>query len=349
MCGADESEQENVTVDSLLGKNNVWFQDELQDGYDGARAASSPYSPKTNLFSSCEDPLALLEALELGAADGIMTSEAAIAPTPAGEERRCILRWDGAKSCAMFEQHDGGRESFVLRATFCRGVFYISENEAPTKPLSEEEEIAVAIAAVQMGNGRPFRIYSRGCRACKRFGCYEQASPIRGSQMKAPAEKGWAWSLLESAWDGRGIGWEPREQLAEIAHSKELMHPASSTQAHVMAVELPLSNSRDNRGPTAVTWCPRNPRQTDANDALILENRLPTWNKKSRTMVLDFSGRVKKASAKNFQLCVKGKQDKSSVVLQYGKVEDERYILDFKGPLSAIQALGIALTVKGWA
>jgi len=161
--------------------------------------------------------------------------------------------------------------------------------------------------------------------------------------MKAPTEKGWAWSLLESALDARGIGWEPREQLAEVTHSKELMHPASSTQAHVMTVELPLSDSRD------VTWCPRNPRQADANDALILENRLPTWNKKSRTMVLDFNGRVKKASAKNFQLCARGKRDKSSVILQYGKLEDERYILDFKRPLSAIQALGIALTVKGWA
>jgi len=40
--------------------------------------------------------------------------------------------------------------------------------------------------------------------------------------MKAPTEKGWAWSLLESALDARGIGWEPREQLAEVQISDPL-------------------------------------------------------------------------------------------------------------------------------
>jgi len=44
---------------------------------------------------------------------------------------------------------------------------------------------------------------------------------------------------------------------------------------------------------------------------------------------LDFNGRVKKASVKNFQMYIKDDPNEE-IVLQFGKISDDKYILDFK-------------------
>ena len=67
---------------------------------------------------------------------------------------------------------------------------------------------------------------------------------------------------------------------------------------------------------------------------------------------LDFKGRVKVPSVKNFQMTLwdpsdpdQSKQDSSrDIVLQFGKMRDEIYSLDFAWPLNAQMALAIALT-----
>jgi len=53
---------------------------------------------------------------------------------------------------------------------------------------------------------------------------------------------------------------------------------------------------------------------------------------------LDFNGRVTQESAKNFQIEYQNRQ-----VLQFGRIENGAYTLDFREPFSAIQAFAIAL------
>jgi len=53
---------------------------------------------------------------------------------------------------------------------------------------------------------------------------------------------------------------------------------------------------------------------------------------------LDFGGRVTQESAKNFQIEHQGKQ-----VMQFGRIDDNAYTLDFQYPFSALQALAVAL------
>lgn len=53
---------------------------------------------------------------------------------------------------------------------------------------------------------------------------------------------------------------------------------------------------------------------------------------------LDFNGRVTQESAKNFQIEYQSKQ-----VLQFGRIENGAYTLDFREPFSAVQAFAIAL------
>ena len=55
---------------------------------------------------------------------------------------------------------------------------------------------------------------------------------------------------------------------------------------------------------------------------------------------LNFRGRVTVPSVKNFQLVG---EDASEVLCQFGKVGDDRFHLDYKEPLNAVQAFALAL------
>jgi hypothetical protein len=77
---------------------------------------------------------------------------------------------------------------------------------------------------------------------------------------------------------------------------------------------------------------------------VCLVNKSPHWNEALRCWCLNFRGRVKLASVKNFQL-VKDGDEEAKVSMQFGKFDKELFILDFNPmTLSAIQAFAIALT-----
>ncbi|UYV71480.1 TULP4 [Cordylochernes scorpioides] len=70
----------------------------------------------------------------------------------------------------------------------------------------------------------------------------------------------------------------------------------------------------------------------------ILHNKAPLWNEVSQVYQLDFGGRVTQESAKNFQIEYHGRQ-----VLQFGRIHDNAYTLDFEYPFSPLQAFAVAL------
>lgn len=79
----------------------------------------------------------------------------------------------------------------------------------------------------------------------------------------------------------------------------------------------------------------------------ILESRLPKWNGRTKTYELQFHGRAKLASARNFQLVHRGGQRERPVLL-YGKLDDDVFALDFAHPLSILQSFAIVLTTWKW-
>ncbi|KAL2476435.1 Tubby-like F-box protein 7 [Abeliophyllum distichum] len=97
-------------------------------------------------------------------------------------------------------------------------------------------------------------------------------------------------------------------------------------------------------------------RSPDSSDTCytILKNKAPRWHEHLECWCLNFHGRVTIASVKNFQLVATtdqsrpgGKGDEETVLLQFGKVGNDTFTMDYRQPLSAFQAFAICLTSFG--
>ncbi|XP_058634506.1 tubby-related protein 1-like isoform X1 [Onychostoma macrolepis] len=73
-----------------------------------------------------------------------------------------------------------------------------------------------------------------------------------------------------------------------------------------------------------------------------LRNKTPVWNEDTASHVLNFNGRVTQASIKNFQIV--HNKDQDYIVMQFGRVADDAFTLDYRYPLCAVQAFAIALS-----
>ncbi|KAH0852553.1 hypothetical protein HID58_093936 [Brassica napus] len=92
----------------------------------------------------------------------------------------------------------------------------------------------------------------------------------------------------------------------------------------------------------------------DGSGLTILKNKAPRWHEHLQCWCLNFHGRVTVASVKNFQLVAtvdqsqpSGKGDEETVLLQFGKVGDDTFTMDYRQPLSAFQAFAICLASFG--
>jgi len=80
----------------------------------------------------------------------------------------------------------------------------------------------------------------------------------------------------------------------------------------------------------------------DHRDILVLHNKSPQWNEETQSYVLNFSGRVTLASVKNFQIV--HDNDLDYIIMQFGRVSEDSFTMDFMYPMCPIQAFAIALT-----
>ncbi|XP_071452538.1 protein king tubby isoform X2 [Hetaerina americana] len=78
-------------------------------------------------------------------------------------------------------------------------------------------------------------------------------------------------------------------------------------------------------------------------DKLIeLHNKTPVWNDESQSYVLNFHGRVTQASVKNFQIV--HESDEEYIVMQFGRVAEDVFTMDYRYPMCALQAFAVALS-----
>jgi hypothetical protein len=78
------------------------------------------------------------------------------------------------------------------------------------------------------------------------------------------------------------------------------------------------------------------------HNLMTLMNKPPTWNAQVGAYVLNFHGRVTRASVKNFQLV--NVEEPNRIILQFGRIEGEVFTMDVRYPMSIRQAFAICLS-----
>jgi len=81
----------------------------------------------------------------------------------------------------------------------------------------------------------------------------------------------------------------------------------------------------------------------------FFKNKTPTFSIYQEALVLNFHGRVKNPSSKNFQIIdgdVYEFRDGThcNIFLQFGKVKEDEFIADFQYPFCPLQAFAICLS-----
>ncbi|XP_012922788.2 tubby-related protein 3 isoform X1 [Heterocephalus glaber] len=134
-----------------------------------------------------------------------------------------------------------------------------------------------------------------------------------------------------------------RQELAAICYETNVLGFKGPRR---MSVIIPGMNMNHERIP----FQPRNDHesllskwQSKAMENLIeLHNKAPVWNDDTQSYVLNFHGRVTQASVKNFQIV--HDNDSDYIVMQFGRVADDVFTLDYNYPLCALQAFAIGLS-----
>ncbi|XP_036775959.2 tubby-related protein 1 isoform X5 [Manis pentadactyla] len=134
-----------------------------------------------------------------------------------------------------------------------------------------------------------------------------------------------------------------RQELAAVIYETNVLGFRGPRR---MTVVIPGMNEDNERVPIR----PRNASdgllvrwQNKTLESLIeLHNKPPVWNDDSGSYTLNFQGRVTQASVKNFQIV--HADDPDYIVLQFGRVAEDAFTLDYRYPLCALQAFAIALS-----
>uniref|UniRef100_A0A673C457 Si:dkey-220f10.4 n=1 Tax=Sphaeramia orbicularis TaxID=375764 RepID=A0A673C457_9TELE len=99
-----------------------------------------------------------------------------------------------------------------------------------------------------------------------------------------------------------------------------------------------------------VSICPKNELETlltrhangNTDKLVTLVNKSPSWNEQTQSYVLNFHGRVTQASVKNFQIIHPDNDD--YIVMQFGRVAEDVFSMDYTFPMCALQAFAITLS-----
>ncbi|XP_030005236.1 tubby-related protein 3 isoform X2 [Sphaeramia orbicularis] len=160
--------------------------------------------------------------------------------------------------------------------------------------------------------GTKFTVYDNGTNPCKNPG-----------------------TLLEES--------NTRQELAAICYETNVLGFKGPRK---MTVIIPGMNMNFERVPVR----PQNEQesllsrwQNHTLDSLIeLHNKAPVWNDDTQSYVLNFHGRVTQASVKNFQIV--HDNDPDYIVMQFGRVAEDIFTLDYNYPMCALQAFAIGLS-----
>ncbi|KAM3344145.1 tubby-like F-box protein 10 [Capsicum galapagoense] len=131
------------------------------------------------------------------------------------------------------------------------------------------------------------------------------------------------------------------DSFRSISFSKSLDHSTDFSSSRFSDIVRASSNAEDD----------------SKVKPLVLKNKSPRWHEQLQCWCLNFRGRVTVASVKNFQLIAfnqpaagglttsrSSQLDHDKVILQFGKIGKDVFTMDYRYPLSAVQAFAICLS-----
>ncbi|TRZ02803.1 hypothetical protein DNTS_017687 [Danionella cerebrum] len=134
-----------------------------------------------------------------------------------------------------------------------------------------------------------------------------------------------------------------RQELAAICYEKNVLGFKGPRK---MTVIIPGMHENDER----VIIRPKSELESlltryengNKENLVTLANKSPSWNEQTQSYVLNFHGRVTQASVKNFQIVHPDNVD--YIVMQFGRVAEDVFSMDYSFPLCALQAFAITLS-----
>ncbi|XP_074476534.1 uncharacterized protein LOC141758781 [Sebastes fasciatus] len=134
-----------------------------------------------------------------------------------------------------------------------------------------------------------------------------------------------------------------RQELAAICYETNVLGFKGPRK---MTVVIPGMMENDER----VSIRPKNELETllvrhvnsNTDKLVTLVNKSPSWNEQTQSYVLNFHGRVTQASVKNFQIIHPDNED--YIVMQFGRVAEDVFSMDYSFPMCALQAFAITLS-----
>ncbi|XP_060118925.1 tubby protein homolog isoform X1 [Heteronotia binoei] len=134
-----------------------------------------------------------------------------------------------------------------------------------------------------------------------------------------------------------------RQELAAICYETNVLGFKGPRKMSVIIPGMSMDHER-------VSIRPRNEHETllarwqnkNTESVIELHNKTPVWNDDTQSYVLNFHGRVTQASVKNFQII--HDNDPDYIVMQFGRVAEDIFTMDYNYPMCALQAFAIALS-----
>ncbi|XP_063813300.1 tubby-related protein 1 [Pseudophryne corroboree] len=134
-----------------------------------------------------------------------------------------------------------------------------------------------------------------------------------------------------------------RQELAAIVYETNVLGFKGPRKMTVLipgmdedCERVPIRPRNDNDG-LLQRWQNKN-----MENVIELHNKSPVWNDETQSYVLNFHGRVTHPSIKNFQIV--HSDDLDYIIMQFGRIADDAFTMDYKYPMCAVQAFAIALS-----
>ena len=142
-----------------------------------------------------------------------------------------------------------------------------------------------------------------------------------------------------------GSNSQVRQELATVLYKQNVLGSRGPRKMKVIVPNVDENGNRVVLRPTKEedTMLERYKAAKRDDNVQVLKNKQPKWNDQVGAYVLNFNGRVTRASVKNFQLCNVAR-DPDLVVMQFGRVGKDAFTMDYQWPLCGLQAFGIALS-----